>query len=41
MSRLMKVVIKDETVRLVYGKDHYLVGKVNIKIRGLVYEASP
>jgi hypothetical protein len=41
MSRLLKVVIKDEPVRLVYGKDHYLVGKVKLKIRGLVYEASP
>jgi len=41
MSRLLKVVIKDETVRLVYGKDYYLVGKVKLKIRGLVYEASP
>jgi len=41
MSRLMKVVIKDETVRLIYGKDHYLVRKVKLKIRGLVYEASP
>jgi hypothetical protein len=40
MSRLLKVVIKDETVRLVCGKGHYLVGKVNLRIRVLVYEVS-